>query len=403
MRNLMLALFAFLLFVAPLGATGEKEVFDRTVDYLNFKIVGLSLEKHNEGTYNDYLKRFGTYVDIGDSLSIGQVTSFLKNKKLKATVTLAEEIESIKTMYKDGFTKLSMTDFFSEGIYKNAKLPNLQNFIKGPEKDFENFKKNELTPTITEFIKKSTVNGEVATQTPDEFIADTESVEKKSTKQSSQSTTKKSMDLTKAYLIGLTALSLMLILVLYRYWNKSRKLEAKLEDITNKYRVAIDDKAQLDQKNRKLKSDREELSAQVESFAKEKLTTQEKPLHEEEFTFTEKELQEQYAPEEFFLSMPNSDGSFNNSGRKKEFNPTASMYHFTIVDKKKDIAEFRFMNHEVTLSDALNRPETYILPVCDNINALKPDAKKIITVEPGKAIFENEKWRLKDKAKIRFE
>ncbi|MPR33299.1 hypothetical protein [Salmonirosea aquatica] len=103
----------------------------------------------------------------------------------------------------------------------------------------------------------------------------------------------------------------------------------------------------------------------------------------------------------FFLSTPNSDGSFNNSSANFSYKEGASIYKFQNFKDNK--ATFRIDEREASVKLALSYPDKNIDPVCDALNAFDPRARKIFTVEPGIAELTGDKWRVITKARIRYE
>ncbi len=104
----------------------------------------------------------------------------------------------------------------------------------------------------------------------------------------------------------------------------------------------------------------------------------------------------------YYFSTPQSDGSFNDSNKADMFTPTSSMYKFTLLSNTK--AHFEFINDESTLKDAINYPDTYLLPVCRAENARSTKATKITTIgKGGIAELNNGRWEVKEKAVIRYE
>ncbi len=106
-------------------------------------------------------------------------------------------------------------------------------------------------------------------------------------------------------------------------------------------------------------------------------------------------------PPFFFLSTPNSDGSFNNSSANFSFKEGASIYKFQ--NTKDNRAQFWVDARDASVKLALSYPDKNIDPVCDALNAFDPRARKIFTVEPGLAELVGDRWRVITKARIRYE
>lgn len=103
----------------------------------------------------------------------------------------------------------------------------------------------------------------------------------------------------------------------------------------------------------------------------------------------------------FFLSTPNSDGSFNNSSANTTYKEGASIYKFMNTKEKR--AKFWIDERDASIKLALAYPDKNIDPVCDAMNAFDPRARKIYTQVPGDAELVGDKWMVVTKAKIRYE
>ncbi len=103
----------------------------------------------------------------------------------------------------------------------------------------------------------------------------------------------------------------------------------------------------------------------------------------------------------FFLSTPNSDGSFNNSSANPTYKEGASIYKF--LNTKGSRAKFWIDERDASVKLALAYPDKNIDPVCDALNAFDPRARKIFTQEPGEAELMDDKWMVLTKARIRYE
>ncbi len=111
-------------------------------------------------------------------------------------------------------------------------------------------------------------------------------------------------------------------------------------------------------------------------------------------------------PEEYYLSTPNEDGTFNASSMSEQFRPSASVYKFVVTQKnEKHWAEFTVADDFEAMKDALSSPTSYLDPVCESDNAYFPGAKRITNVRPGRALRQGDKWVVKpeQKARIRYE
>ncbi len=110
--------------------------------------------------------------------------------------------------------------------------------------------------------------------------------------------------------------------------------------------------------------------------------------------------------EEFYLSTPNSNGSFNISSMTSSYKPTASIYKFEVSEEDGgSMASFAVADQYEAIKDALSSPGSYLDPVCESENAFSTAARRIVNVKPGRAYRRGEQWMVKqeDKAIIRYE
>jgi hypothetical protein len=110
--------------------------------------------------------------------------------------------------------------------------------------------------------------------------------------------------------------------------------------------------------------------------------------------------------EAFYMSAPARDQTFNNLNRSKTFQPTVSIYRFTVENPvdQPDIAMVEFMTDETSVYNAVNYPDTYIFPICKIENGFNARAKIVRTVKMGKAkLFDGFKWRMLEPVVLRYE
>ncbi|MCR8560396.1 hypothetical protein KXD93_22270 [Mucilaginibacter sp. BJC16-A38] len=109
------------------------------------------------------------------------------------------------------------------------------------------------------------------------------------------------------------------------------------------------------------------------------------------------------AEEVFYLSTPNSEGSFNVSSAQPNYRPGASIYWFKKTAPNKAI--FKIDEREASIKLALQYSDRNIDPVCDSANAYHMSAKKVRTPLGNEGIAEllDDKWIVTKKAKIYYE
>ena len=200
--------------------------------------------------------------------------------------------------------------------------------------------------------------------------------------------------------ISLGAVAVLLLLALYllglvkRLDTRVDNHSKRIEDLTSRLFLKKDPMSAEEAKQ--LKSRIAKLEEQVQQLA----ATSSPPSGNPSPTRT---LPKQ---EEYYLSTPNQDGTFNASSMSEQFRPSASIYRFLVTQKNGNHwAEFTVSDDFEAVKDALSSPTSYLDPVCESTNAFFPGAKRIVNVRPGRALRQGDKWVVKSdqKARIRYE
>ena len=100
-----------------------------------------------------------------------------------------------------------------------------------------------------------------------------------------------------------------------------------------------------------------------------------------------------------YAKTPISDKVFNASDVTE--NKDGKFYKFLIKDNNQ--AEFEFYNTENSAIRAVNAPDSFLYPACEETEPLNQNAKRIITNKPGIVIKRDDKWIVKEKAQITYE
>ena len=102
-----------------------------------------------------------------------------------------------------------------------------------------------------------------------------------------------------------------------------------------------------------------------------------------------------------YMSTPSEDKTFPANGNFEKFKPTQTRYRFW-VDQTGEKAEFDFHSDEQGIKAAINSPHLYIDRVCDIINVRPQNPTDIITHKKGTAVKIDDKWVVKEKAKVKY-
>ena len=404
----------------------SKEDFKRAVDYVNCKTIELSLKK-DTANYKTYLGecpcKNTTYIKISNFLNS-------MSPKLDATISLSDEIKLIKNKYDGKKTSQEVIKYLSETIFNDRKLSEkLFKFSENHKSDGLIAEiKSQIKGGLTDIVSASEKKKEITV--PDTTQKDTQEIAQASSNLEARLSTleNKINDLEsdkgtrtgeekKGWFGGFTfqidILTLIISLIIMFIILKlliGRLNDGEVSDEVKKY---VKDNIPKNEMNssansgansnevRRLKDDIESLKLEIKQL-KTKPPIEVVQQNNDQKSFQENRPTELKTQAEiFFLSSPNSDGSFNESSSLSSYKEGASVYKFTKVSAKK--ATFQIDEREASVKLALQYPSTCIDPVCEALNAFNQNAKRIITDMPGEVELVNDKWIKNIKAKIRYE
>ena len=406
MKQNIVLLLATLLLGGIAQAQVTKESFEKAVDFLNCKSVELTLPQENIQQYQQDCPCNET--------NFTQINKFLTSAgKLDATIALSNEIEALKKSFIGNWKKDEAVTFLSESIFADNKYQRIVAFAerrKG-KTEFDNYKaslKTELRNILVESVSQeiaSTTNTSVQQASLEDRISVLEINQGKTDKRGFLGGLADYLILF-AILLGAVALLLSL---------KKPSVETIYDTLINKLigsqrmnnhfhsqnsfrstsRNSVSSSELKDSNNRI-----RDLESQIEQIKKQLSNPNSTSNHT-----TQEPVQETKQPEvkieTFFLSTPNSDGSFNESSVKSTYQDGATIYRFTKSGGNR--AKFQIDEKESSTKLALQYPDKNIDPVCDAVNAYNPKATRIVTEQQGEAELQNDKWIINAKAKIRYE
>jgi hypothetical protein len=413
MKHKIALLFTALLLFGFAQAQVSKESYEKAVDLLNCKTVELTLPKENIQQYQQQCNCNAT--------DFAQINKFLTSVgKLDATIALSNEVESLKKSFKENWKKEDAVTFLSESIFTDKKFQKIAAFAdkrKG-KPEFDSYKlnlKTDVANTLVESVTQETVTStNTSVQQPN--------VEDRISKLEENSNTKKDdngilgglADYLILFSILLGVIALLLALrkpssetdydSLIDKLIRSQRMNSHFQSQQSVFRSTSNNNsssAELRDANNRIR----DLETQIEIIKSQLSNTN--PVSSYTAQTTQPTYQEVKQPEvitqTFFLSTPNSDGSFNESSASSTFKDGASIYRFIKVGNNK--AKFQIEEKDASAKLALQYPDKNIDPVCDAVNAFNPKATRITTVEQGEAELQNGKWIVEKnkKAKIKYE
>lgn len=107
------------------------------------------------------------------------------------------------------------------------------------------------------------------------------------------------------------------------------------------------------------------------------------------------------ASKEFFMGVP-YENSFTVNSKSETYLLGKAMYKFLIGNTQSE-ADFEFISDSETIKYIQNNNLEIVRPACVLENSSSPNTIKVVTVKKGKARFQEDKWVIIEKAKIRFE
>ncbi|WKN46064.1 hypothetical protein [Tunicatimonas pelagia] len=420
--RILLTLTLLLCLQSSIQATVIREQFAQAVDYVGWQIMDAYMQDYLNIRPNQTAERAGyeafqqefsqANYNIEQPPNSEAVATFLEDNDWRnASTNLYRRIISIKEMYRNEWTEDEAIDFLQQQI-RNISLQSLR---VANEDDYNELKqvKALLIQEVKQYLtsespapttEESEPEQQTVTEQAPSFMSPPTSV----VDQTSEIVSENLAFLDSPYykLAVLVFIVLLLGLLWYtlrllrkqdaridRHTKRIEELTARQFQKTTPY-VTREEVAQL--KNRV-----KEAEAQVASLRKH--LPQKKEAVKPRFGPNNPP-----APviKSYYLSTPNSDGTFPTGSMSAQFRPSASVYHFEVLEQNgENTATFTVANNADAMKDALSSPGSYLEPVCESENSYFPGAQRIVNVEPGKATREGDQWVVtpEDKALIRYE
>jgi hypothetical protein len=396
----------------------SRQEFEKATDYLNCKAIELSLKKSpTPGVTSQFQQKCDCKVNPNYTI----ISSAIAQTETK-TIALSAEIDKLKNNeYKPNLMYQDAIKILTEDIFTSrAKYSKIVDFAENRRKDgsFDNFS-SSLKVEIAQFfsttpqqeINEPSVSSGQVDNSPslNERISAIEhqSVKNKPEQEDWFEGIKFQIDIL-SILISLIITIIILVIVLRNISNEESEVS---NDVKNYVREKISQATfskgnqnpttnsaelrDLNERIRYLEKDIKILTDKINAVNTPIQPTYSQPKHDK----LDIELPE-VKGETFYLSTPNSDGSFNDSSASTNYKEGASIYRFTKTSSSR--AKFQIDEREASIKLALQYPDKNIDPVCDAENAFNPKAKTIITTGVGEAELVGDKWIKNNKAKIRY-
>ena len=400
----------------------SKDAFEKAVDFINCKSVELSLKK---SPTTGVTKQFQANCICQDNPDFNTIKSAIPASETK-TIELSSEIDKVKTnQFKSTLTSDDVIKLLTEDIFvSQSRYQKLYDFASKRKDDaaFASYVaelKSDLPAilaTQTQASKTSQPNSDSQDQVKPPSLEERVSALEQSKTPPVEEKGWFSRNINIFVIISLILAILLAIIKVIQVVNGGSTGGEEVSDGVRKYvKDKINDAgfnrgnsnqgvssftiSNLEDKIKKLETELKDVKSKVDSSKIPFEVVQ--PRYEQQSWQETK--QPEVKSETFFLSTPNSDGSFNDSSVSPTYKEGASIYKFTKVGNNR--AKFQIDEREASVKLALTYPDKSIDPVCDAVNAFNPKAKRITTVDVGEAELLNDKWIVNksQKAKIRYE
>lgn len=372
MKTFKLAILFFILLIGQKAFSTEAEnQFNSKIDDFNIKIT-LEYLKTLKNT-NDSLNFISLQKDLNNqNIDIEQFFKLLdKYNFSKTKCNLSNKIDSIK--------KVSQKDNYNSFFHELEKL-NIKS-LKIIDQYYLNQMK-ELAPDFqSAIIKSNNVVSEVLIKKNEVNLFDIKSI---------------------------IILSLFIFILLFFFQHQKLKKEFEkqnknFENHNNQLKFTNNNRQDSEIIIRDLKSCIVEKDKEIIEL-KRKLDQIEnkQSIMLDSNNISEDNISEQKGKKIKYFKSPISDGTFRNEHQSDEIEFANTMFKFEF-QKDEKTAKFEFCGDEKVIRHAINFSELNIEKVCVYTNTKNNFNTQIITIEPGVAELQGDKWIVTQKAKIKFD
>lgn len=406
-------LFILVLFVPNLVfGQIDKNNFDKTIDYINCQAVYyyLSVLSSTSGV----TAKFTQSCDCNKHPSFDIIYSAIAETE-DETKKLSKEIEDLKEKDISNLNEGNIVEYFDDFFEKSDNLKQFKNGLERMSK-FEDLKakiKNKVQET--DFTIKASSKPVVETPLVNTHANNNESLKIDNIQESNESWFK---GITSQVILTSLFFSLLFFALVFILFNPKRLYKSLIPEILESKRLKDLITQQtgnpklnkpqgknvhyereiegLQKRINELEGDIKRQNERINEIQSGKSSQILSPSNQKKEESIQKEKLEV-----FYLSTPNSDGSFNESSVLTSYREGASIYKLFKTAETK--ANFEIDNRESSIKLAIQYPDRNIDPVCEAESAFNPKSNKIITTQKGTVELQNGKWIVTKKAKISYD
>lgn len=423
MYKLFTLLLVILFTSLTLNAQNSKEEYDKAVDYCACKIAYAytnqyisngKAESYNQNEFNREKKSFESVIKqklenctIEEQIAFGNLKTLLSNNNFNGFVTKLElAVEESKKVNLDSIDKPQATNNILDGFYSNDDFNKIVSKYSAV-KELRSSLETDLNDMLRSFKEQSYSIEE------NEPITTTESNSTNEINHSNSIINREGTGQTENsffpnWLIYVLILLVFIVLFIYNYLN-NKKLNERIDRRLSKSEYE-QNKVSPNQFNNQSKNNSRferdinqrviDLEESIRNIQKDNhlYQTTQQPKQTVQIKNIPKLIQKEI--QKFvYAKTPISDKIFNASDVTE--NKDGKFYKFLIKDN--NLAEFEFFNTENSAKRAVNAPDSFLYPACEETEPLNQNAKRIITNKPGIVIKQDDKWIVKEKAQITYE
>jgi hypothetical protein len=405
-----------------LNAQNSKEEYDNAVDYCACKIAyaytnqyisnGKS-ESYNQNEFNKEKKSFESTIKnklesckTGEHIAFDNLKTLLSNNNFSGFVTKLEgAVEESKKVNIDSIDKQQAIHNILNSFYDNEDFSKI--VLKySAVKELKSSLETDLNNTLNSFKEQTSIENNKTIKTADTTSTNEDNRSNREITEDggvrAQSSFFPNWLLFTIIFLASIVLFLSNHLKIVKLKESAKRHRDEIEDLKKKISI-FNQSNNKNQNNSRFERDvyqkisdlniaieRLQNSNNTSSTSSVQKTNQVKSIP----TTKPKEIQKFV-----YAKTPISDKVFNASDVTE--NKDGKFYKFLIEDNNQ--AEFEFFNTENSAIRAVNAPDSFLYPACEETEPLNQNAKKIITNKPGIAIKIDDKWIVKEKAQITYE
>ena len=424
MYKLFTLLLVILFTSLTLNAQNSKDEYDKAVDYCACKmayaytnqyISNGKAESYNQNEFNREKKSFENVIKqkienctIEEHFGFDDLNILLSNNNFKGfAVKLKGAVEESKKVNIDSIDKQQAINNILNSFYDNEDFSKI--VLKySAVKELKSSLETDLNNTLNSFKEQTSFENNKTINTAESIT--TNEINHSNSNINKEDTNQSESTFFPNWLLFILILLAFIILFIYNYLS-NKKLNERIDRRLSKSEYE-QSKIQFNPSNSRNKSNSHferdirdiyqkisDLNIAMERLQNSNIISSASSMHKTRQVKNISQPKPKETQKIVFAKTPIEDKVFN------AFDVTddkdGKFYKFLL--KENNLAEFEFFNSENSAKRALNAPDSFLYPACEETEPLNQNANKIITIKLGIAIKQENKWIVKEKAQITYE